>query len=234
MRRVFWTAGAAALAVVLAGVGTAGAATALPDRTVLTSSTPTDYTFTISTTSWSVVAEHPETGDYDLTLSTSGGTGLDFSGWAAGITDFVAINSHSGKRPLGSYRATVRLFSGGGPYAIQLRKNATTLTLPTPAWDGVSGPGDPDITFAVLPDTDVVALYQVRLDAGQKFWVSSTNAIGKLFLLESTSDPASWVQNRAEANSGNATVVDGCTLYSSNVSNWHGLVVVGDRSPTRD
>jgi hypothetical protein len=234
-RRRFWVvgmAGVAALAAAFAGTGSAGAATALPDKTVVNSSTPGDYTYTISTTNWSVVAEHPETGDYDMSLYTSGGTGLDFSGWGTGMTDFIAVNSHSGKQPLGSYRASVRLFSGGGPYAIQLRKNATTLTLPIPAWDGVGGLGDPDITFAVLPDTEVVALYQVHLDAGQKFWVSSTNAIGKLFLLESTSDPASWVQNRAEADSGNATVVDGCTLYSANVSNWHALVLIGDRSPT--
>jgi hypothetical protein len=228
----FWAPGVVATAVLaaaLAGTGTAVAATALPNNTVVTSSTPGDYTFTISTTSWSVVAEHPATGDYDLMLSTSGGTFLDRSDWAAGRTDFLAINSHSGKRPLGSYRSSVQLFSGDGPYAIQLRKTARVLTLPTPAWDGVSGPGDPDITFAVLPDADVVALYEIQLNAGQKFWASSTSAASKLFLLESTSDPASWVQGRAEAVT--TTVVDGCTLYTATVRNWHALVLVGDRSP---
>jgi hypothetical protein len=234
-RRVIWVAGVAvtaALGLTLASTGTATAATALPDRTVLTSSSPNDYTFSTTTRGWSVVGLQPASGvNYDLRLFTSGGTALDKSLLGNDQTDFVAINSHSSHRDLGGYRANVRLASGTGAYAVQLRKTPTIVTLPIPAWDGVAGPGDPDITFATLPDADVVALYEIKLNAGDRFWASSTTAAGRLYLVESIPDATTWIQSRAEAGTANTKVVDGCTLYTATMSNWHALVVVGDRSP---
>jgi hypothetical protein len=230
-----WAAGVAAAAVVVVAVastGTATAATALPDKTVLTSSSQTDYTFSTTTTAWSVVAlQSSSAANYDLRMFTSGGTALDKSLLGTGKTDFVAINSHSGKRALGGYKANVKLTSGSGNYAIQLRKTPKILTLPTPAWDGVSDPSDPDITFVSLNDSDVVSLYEIHLDAGQKFWVSS-NAVGRLYLLESIPDATTWIKTRAEDGNANATLIDNCTLYSSAMTNWHALVLVADRMPT--
>jgi hypothetical protein len=235
-KRGLWAAGVAAAGViglVVAGTGNALAATALPDKTVLTGSVATTYTFSTTSTAWSVVAMQPGAGaNYDLRLSKADGTALDKSALGTGKTDFVAINSHTGKQPVGDYRARVSLASGAGSFAVQLRRTPKTITLPIPAWDGVSGPSDPDITFATLADADVVNLYEIKLNAGDRFWASSTSAAGRLNLLESISDPTTWIQTRAEASTANARVVDNCTLFTASMSNSHALVVVDDRSPS--
>ena len=85
--------------------------------------------------------------DYDLDLSASG-TNLTSSVYGAGRTDFIAIDSNDARRALGSYRATVRRFSGTANFAVEQMQGRFTLTLPVPANDGVSGPGDPDIGAA--------------------------------------------------------------------------------------
>ncbi len=232
--RPIWVVGAATAGVLvaLANPSPAAAATA-PDKTVIISSAPTDYTFSINATYWSVIALQPQaTNDYDLSaLTTGGGSSLGESIWGTGSTDFLAIDSNVGRQPLASYKATVVHYSGGGSYAVQFRMGQSVTALPTPAWDGVTGPGDPDITFVSLPDADVASISDIRLAAGEKFWVSSTNAGSHLYLLESSDDRASWVQSRTEASRQNFTFVDGCTLYTAQAGGWHGLLMIGDRWP---
>jgi hypothetical protein len=132
---------------------------------------------------------------------------------------------------LGGYRANVKRTSGSGSYAIQLRRTPKIVTLPTPAWDGVKDISDPDIAFVTMNDSDVVGLFEIHLDAGQKFWVNS-NSAGRLYLVESISDSSTWIQSRAETGTANTKFINNCTLYTATVSNWHALVLVEDRFPT--
>jgi hypothetical protein len=226
-----------AVAVALANPGPAFAdAINLPDGTVASApNAPLDYTFSLGTPYWSVVALHARssTADYDLDLKTSRGTLLEGSAFDVAATDFVAVDSNSGRQPYGSYLATVTRSAGSGWYDVQLRKGKTTTTLPNPAWNGVTGPSDPDITFATLLNSHVASISDIYLSAGTKFWASSTAAGTHLYLMESSTDPGSWVQSRIEASILNTpTVVDNCTLYSAKVTGWHALLMVGDRSPT--
>jgi hypothetical protein len=233
--------GAVGLAVVVAlanpGPAFADDAGELPDGTVVHRYLmPSDYTFSLDTPYWSVVATQPTSSidDFDLDLKTSGGTYLAGSAWDAGATDFVAVDSNSGRRPYGSYLATVtRYGTTTDSNMTELRKGKTTTWLPTPAWDGVSGPSDPDITFALLLNNELVSISDIYLNTGDKFWASSTTAGSHLYLMESSTDSASWIQSRIEAGIHNApTVVDNCTLYTAKVTGWHALLVVGDKGPT--
>jgi hypothetical protein len=208
----------------------------LPDGTVAsTLYAPVDYKFSLNTAYWSVLALHPmdSDADADLELRTSGGTFLDGSAWDAGETDFVAVDSNIGRQPYGDYLATATRAAGNGWHDLQLRKGKTTTTLPNPAWDGVSGPGDPDIAFATLLDSELASISDIFLSAGDKFWASSTTAGTHLYLMESSSsNPASWAQSRIEAGIVNTpTVIDNCTLYTAKVTSWHALLMVGDRRP---
>jgi hypothetical protein len=221
-KRVVWAIGAAAVGVTvaLANPGPAFAATALADRTIITSSTaPRTYTFSLDQTYWSVVALQPRsTNDYDFTLKDGNGKVLDASAFDTGATDFVAVNNHTGKQPFGAFQAVVSYYSGSGSYAIQLRKGHTTATLPT---------------TVILTDNDVANIYDIKLNAGDKFWATSPTAGTYVYLLESTSDPATWVQSRISAGIRNSpTVVGNCTLYTANATGSHGLLVIGDRFPT--
>lgn len=212
----------------------AEASVPLPNNTVLTSSNPDRYTFRTTTGYWSVVAMFPQKGsDYDLTLNAPAPYGTSRSARGQGKTDFLAIDSNSGRVPLSGYTAKVDHYVGTGSYAIELRQGSIITTLPQPKWDGVSGASDPDLAFASLPYQHVAAIADVYLNAGEKFWASSPGAANYLFLLESTSDTATWIQSRDEATgSGNTQVVDDCTLYTAKVSGWHGLLIVGDWTPS--
>jgi hypothetical protein len=227
--------GAAVAAVVVAALalpGVAHSATTLPDATVVITAVPGDYTITTTTGYWSVVGLQPSfDNDYDLRLSDgSGASGASALG--TGYTDFVAIDSNFERRQRGSYTVSVTRWSGTGGYAVQFRDGHSLASLPRPAWDGVSGPSDPDITLATLPDQAVVTIADIYLDAGTAFWASSTSWAGHLFLLESTSDATTWIQNRGIARlGGDPVIVDGCTLYTARASGWHALVVIGDRFP---
>lgn len=223
---------AGGLLLVLALPGVASASVALPDGVVVYGTTGNDYTYTTSTPYWSVVAVQPRSGDVDMVLY-SGSTALNSSVQGTGRTDFVAVNSNPGARPLGAYHATVNPFSGSASHAVQLLQGRNVIILPVPANDGVSGAGDPDITFAVLSDDDVASVADIYLTAGQKFWAHTTSAGDSLYLLET--NPASattFTRSRTQAAGAGHAVVDGCTLYTAAYTGWHGLAVVDDRWPT--
>ena len=93
---------AVAVLLVTPGPAFADDAGELPDGNVVHRYLmPSDYTFSLNTPYWSVVATQPtsSTDDFDLDLKTSGGTPLDGSAFDAGATDFVAVDSNSGRRP---------------------------------------------------------------------------------------------------------------------------------------
>jgi hypothetical protein len=237
------TLGAAALAVVVALANPGPAFASFANAIELPADTPEpvgynlpiDFKFSLNIPYWSVVALQPQSDiDEDLDLKTPGETALDSSNWDVGATDFVAIDSNSGHRPYGSYLTTVSLYGVYlGDSWVQLRKGGNVKQLPVPAWDGVSGRSDPDITLVTLLNNELVRISDIYLNAGDKFWANSTTAGSHLYLMESSSDPASWIQSRIEAGIHNTpTVVDNCTLYTAKVSGWHALLTFGDRLPT--
>jgi len=232
-RGVAVAATAAAMVAVLPSTAYA-AVLPLPDATVVTSTVANTYTYSTSTFYWSVVAIQPSAGtDWDLQLRNAGGVIVSGSTWGSGRTDFVAVNSNSGFQPFGGFRATsIKFSSNANQYWAEQVQGRTVTTLPTPANDGVSGPSDPDLAFAVLPNQFVITVVDVWLNAGQKFWADEATAGDRLYLLES--DPANattFLRNRSQAAVANHVVVDGCTLYTASFTGWHGLVMVHDSAP---
>jgi hypothetical protein len=216
---------------VLALPGVAHAA-ALFTEVVRTGSDAT-ITFDFNTTStyWSVVGVYSDS-DYDLDLSGSGSP-LGSSAYGSARTDFIAIDSNSARRPLGAYQATVRRYSGTNPFAAEQMQGRFVTTLPTPANDGVSGPGDPDIAIVGIDTGRVVRITDIYLTAGQSFWVKKTDVDSDFFLLESDpSTPSTWVRSRGDAvSSADARVVDGCTIYTARFTGWHATVMVNNSWP---
>lgn len=230
-------AAATAMVTVLALPGVANAAP-LATETVRFGSTttappPATTTWDFSTTSryWSIVGVYSDS-DYDLDLSASG-TRLASSTYGSARTDFIAINSNDGARPLGSYRATVRRFSGTANFAVEQQQGRFVQNLPTPANDGVSGPGDPDITIVGIDSGRVIRIVDIFMTAGEAFWLKDTDPDGFAFFLESDpSSPATWVRTRSSAvSSANARVVDGCTIYTAQFSGWHAIALVNNSNP---
>jgi hypothetical protein len=212
----------------------AQADTPLPTHTVVSASGTNSYTFSTSTLYWSIVAIQPASGDVDLRLANATtAEQLGTSVLGTGTTDFVAVNSNAGARPFGGYRATTSPFSGSPAFWIEQIQGNSIITLPTPANDGVSGPSDPDITFAALFEADVVSISDIYLTAGQKFWASSATAGNYLFLLESNpADSTTFVRSRSAANANTThSTVDGCTLYTAKYTGWHALALIGDVPP---
>ncbi|WP_155375286.1 hypothetical protein [Catellatospora vulcania] len=232
-RRISVLSAAAAGLLVLAMPGVAAASVPLSNDSVTLSSTPESYNYSTTNTYWSVVAlQSPSSADFDLALS-GGGVALGTSTQGAGRTDFIAVNSNSGFRPLGRYLATVTAYSGSGTYSVQRQTGATSIVLPAITHPGSTGASDPDLAFAVLPDDDIVSIADMWLTAGQAFWASTPTAGQHLYLIRSTAGtPSTYVRNRTAAASGQSVaVVDGCTKYTPTVTGWHALVLVDDREP---
>ncbi|GAA3338495.1 hypothetical protein GCM10020358_18800 [Amorphoplanes nipponensis] len=224
---------AAVVLVVTFSAGAASASTGLGDGEVRLARTAQDYTYRTYQRHWSVVAVQPAAAaDWDLTLRDNAGTTVATSLYGAGRTDFVAVDSNAGRRPLGAYTAAVTAYTPG-LYWVQQHTGTDTITLPPVTHHGVTGAGDPDLAFAGLADHDVVSIVDIELSAGESFWATTTTAASSLFLLESDpSAPATFAQGRATAAARQHTqVLDGCTLYTAQVSGRHALVMIGDRSP---
>lgn len=213
--------------------GAASASTGLGDGEIRLARTAQDYTYRTYQRHWSVVAVQPSaTADWDLTLRDGAGTTVATSLYGAGRTDFVAVDSTTGRRPLSVYTAAVTAYTPGR-YWVQQHTGTETITLPAITHHGVTGAGDPDLAFAVLADQDVVSIADIQLSAGESFWASTPTAASSLFLLESDpADPATFAQGRAAATTRQHTqVIDGCTLYTAQRSGRHALVMIGDRAP---
>ncbi|MGC4885585.1 hypothetical protein ACLQ2W_00145 [Micromonospora sp. DT227] len=229
---------AAAVTVVILGAmlnpGTARASTGLGDGDVQIARTAQDFSYRTYNRHWSVVAVQPAaTADWDLALRDSSGTTVASSLYGVGQTDFVAVDSNIGRRPFGSYTATVTQYTPG-VYWIQQRTGADTITIPAITHHGVTGPSDPDLAFVSLADNDVVSIADIHLSAGEQFWANTTTAWSTLLLIESDlSVPTTFAQGRATATARQHTqVLDGCTLYTAQRTGWHALVMIGNRAPT--
>ncbi|MDI1465865.1 hypothetical protein QEZ54_33320 [Catellatospora sp. KI3] len=211
--------------------GVAQASVSLSDGAVAAASAPETYLYTTSNYYWSVAAVQPAVpGGTDLTLDDGTGVPLATSAMPGSRTDFVAVNSNSGFRPLGRYQAVA---TGTGSYWVQQRSGANIVTLPPITHPGSTGPSDPDLAFAVLVDHDIVSVADIWLTGGQQFWASTLSAGSHMFLVSSTSGvPGTYVRNRMAAMNGQTIAyVDGCTKYTAAVTGWHALVVIGDRAP---
>ncbi|MBB5868206.1 hypothetical protein F4553_001585 [Allocatelliglobosispora scoriae] len=232
-RRLAILAAATAGLMVLAIPGVAAASVPLSNDSTTYSTTPQSYTYSTTNTYWSVVAlQSPTTGDFDLALSGNG-VALGTSTQGTGRTDFIAVNSNSGYRPIGRYLATVTNYSGSGTYTIERSTGTNTIVLPAITHPGSSGASDPDLAFAVLADHDIVSIADMWLTAGQAFWATTPTAGQHLYLIKSTAGtPSTYVRNRVAAASGQSVaVIDGCTKYTPTVTGWHALVLVDDREP---
>jgi len=232
-RRRWLTAAAAAVLAIGSGAS-AYAGGALASGAVVPAVSAQSFTYTTTTDYWSAVAVQPTlTSDYDVTLQ-SGGSTLGTSFYGAGKTDFVAVDSNAGTRPIGAtYTAAVSQYTAGS-YWIEAQYGASVITLPAITHHGTSGAGDPDIAFISLNSNHIVSIADIYLDAGQSFWALGTNDLNELFLLEATAgSPSTYVQSRATALSNESTqVIDNCTLYTAKTTGWHALVLVANTPPT--
>ncbi|GHJ49215.1 hypothetical protein Cs7R123_65570 [Catellatospora sp. TT07R-123] len=226
-----------ALPALLAGLlvaalpGVAQAAVSLADGAVVAASAPETYLYTTGNYYWSVAAVQPAVpGGTDLTLNDGTGAILATSIMPGSRTDFTAVNSNSGFRPLGRYQAVA---TGTGSYWVQQRSGAAIVNLPPITHSGSTGPSDPDLAFATLVDHDIVSIADIWLTSGQQFWAATSGAGSHVFLLSSTAGvPGTYVRNRtAAASSQTIEYVDGCTRYTATATGWHALVVIGDRAP---
>ena len=239
MRISRWRA-ARALAALTGGVllaltlpGIASASVALPDGVVVFGGTGNDYTFATTTTYWSVIGVQPRTGDVDLVLYPVGGAALNSSTLGVARTDFVAINSNSGFRPLGELprhrQSLLRLGSARGPAAAGARRHrAAAPGLERRHW--CRGPG-----HCVRR-----ALRRGRHLGGRHVPAGRPEVLGdhhrrRQQPLPAETNPASsstFTRSRTQAGAAIHGVVDGCTLYTATYTGWHGLAVVDDRWPS--
>ena len=238
MRWARWVSavGVGAAVLVLATPQAAVAATTLTDGTIA-SHTGThsiwydEFDFETTAETWSAVAIYAPTRWRGTLLSTGSPWRVEASTGTTpyGTTQFIAIDSH--RRALGTYRLQVTRDTGPDVY-VQWRQANTEIVLPVPANDGVSGPGDPDIAFAVKNSSDVIAVYNLYLEAGEAFWVNSLPG-DSFFLLESNEhNPYTEIVTRTQAVVPGTYTVGNCTLYTANHSGMHGIVVVSNDPPT--
>lgn len=236
-RRLGWLAAALTTATVAAILvpGTAHAVVPIGDGPIIRSSVPDTYSFSGDRGAWMVVGVQPAAGtDYDLTIRKTNGPVMRTSTKGTNLTDFVGLNFNSGFVPFGPYQALVAQYSGIGTYSVQ-RRWAKTSVIPQPAYNGVTGPSDPDIFIVSLSNDQVFSVYEFWMFAGDQFWANNRDA-GNLWLLESDPNdpnaPITHYASRREADRSRHQPVDGCTLYTASYSGWQAIVVAADRTPT--
>ena len=230
----FMLPGAAALLLVAFTATPAFAGGTLANDTVYTYNTPQNFNFTTSVPYWSVVAELPAAPVDYLNLLNVGGGLLDSSESAAGDTNFVAVDSNSGTEPFQTYYPVALHYPSSGAYAVEVQDGASIVTIPTPTHQGTTGFSDPNLAFMNIESDQVVSISDIYLTAGQSFWASGDGTAGSmLYLLEANpSNSSSFIQSRAATTADqNTKVVDDCTLYTAEVTGWHGLVMVSDTWP---
>ncbi|MHA3701447.1 IPT/TIG domain-containing protein [Jatrophihabitans sp. YIM 134969] len=90
-----------------------------------------NYSATTTRNYWSAVAVRPQDGsDSDLILydDAAQSSVLASSGYTSTTTDFVAVNSNSGVRPLQTYFPRVNRFAGTGNYTVGFYQGSSTLS----------------------------------------------------------------------------------------------------------
>lgn len=191
-----------------------------------------DYHLTTTYRGWSAVAVYSNANhNVGLFQGTTGWAWLNDSGhYGAGKTEFVAINSQY--RPLSSYRAEVIQYIGNAPsYTQWIQALHDKVVLPYPANDGVTGPGDPDITFIALSSDQVVRLFTIELQAWDAFWVRDYPDNNVFFLESNPYHPTQIVNRREVASAGVLYRVGNCTLYRASRSGKHALLIVSNYEP---
>ncbi|HEY7223649.1 MAG TPA: hypothetical protein VH561_08685 [Micromonosporaceae bacterium] len=225
MRTAGVLAGAVMLLVALPG--TAGAVVSLSANTAVVTSTPDTYTFSTRLQYWSVVAVQPSAGaDFDLQVSDGAGAPLVGSYWGSGVTDFVAVNSTGGARPLGGYRAQVTHFSGTGVYDVMFWEKRVVFGVPTDPVGGVA-------TALGLQYGWPAAAYMIYLRQGQGFRVNESDYT-QVFLAGSTPGvPSTYVRSRSQlANAyviaDNVPAANGahCRVFQATSAGWYSLIIV--------
>lgn len=155
---------------------------------------PNDQNFRYETRheAWSVVAVRPPAGaDDDLTVfdDRAQTQRLEESLLGVDVTDFVAVDSNAGRRPLGDYYPRVHRVSGTGAYTVELADGGQTLV---------------DTAKRQMGAADVVAVWNSCLTAGQQVTFTVTpgdpSQDAELFVVSSTAGaPATYVRDRASA-----------------------------------
>jgi hypothetical protein len=172
----------------------------LTDGNQLTGSTPpADHNYHYDTTNayWSVIALRPPAGaDDDLTLFDDRAQQQRLNGSLLGVdvVDFVAVDSNTGRRPLGDYYPRVHRVSGTGDYTIELADAGQLLV---------------DTAKRQMTANDVVASWDACLTAGQQVTFTATpgdpSQDAELFVVSSNAaTPDSYVRNRASATTASA------------------------------
>lgn len=173
----------------------------LTDGAEVTPTTPpNDQNFRYDTRheAWSVVAVRPPAGaDDDVTLfdDRAQTQRLEESLLGVDVTDFVAVDSTAGRRPLGDYYPRMHRVSGTGAYTIELADSGQTLV---------------DTAKRQMGTGDVAAVWNSCLTAGQQVTFTVTpgdpSQDAELFVVSSTAGaPATYVRDRASAATAAAT-----------------------------
>lgn len=226
-RRLGLTATVFSVVAVLMAPQAAFAAT-LTDGVIVRPKSTATFDFATSRTSWSAVAVYSP-DQWNLSLYTGSGGWLASSTYPVGMTDFIAVNSD--QLSPAPYRARATRVTGFGPY-LQWRQATEKVVLPTPANDGVAGPGDPDLAYVALRSNEVVSVAYTWLAHGEAFWVNSLPNERFFFLETDPGNAGTAILSRDEAVRVPGMYVAGnCTLYRANHSGWHGLLLISDRAP---
>lgn len=233
--RRFLPSVAAALVLVTVSATTASASGAnLASGTTYFETAARIYGYTTSYDYWSVIADFPEQQvPFELTLS--GADGLQAQDEYFGGTQFIAVDSNAGYAPPQGY--TARAFSSDGPsqaYAIEASYGTKELTIPTPTHHGTTGPGDPDLADFELPNNEAVAVTDIYVTAGEKFWVEGPDEYDALYFIDpNPANPATFVAVNREgaAELQEAQTIDNCTLYTATYTGYAGLVATTNTYP---
>ncbi|SDO58081.1 hypothetical protein [Lentzea jiangxiensis] len=186
----------------------------------------TSHNFSYNTVnnSWSVVALRPPAGaDYNLRVyDDKAQTIQKGSSVVAGVTDFVAVNSNTGKTPLGDFYPKVSVASGtGGNYALELAQGSTLLHVASSQ-------------SVAMTSSKVVAVRDTMLTAGVpvtiKVTPGSASQDAELFIVGSVDGSSStYVRSRATASAGATAGGPGAVetiTFTPAVSGWHGVVLI--------
>jgi hypothetical protein len=186
----------------------------------------TSHNFSYNTVnnSWSVVALRPSAGsDYDLRLfDDKAQTIQKGSSVQRGAVDFVAVNSNTGRTPLGDFYPRVNAPSGpGGDYALELAQGSTLLHASSSQSIAMSG-------------SKVVAVRDTNLTAGVpvtiKVTPGSSSQDAELFIVGSVEGTTStYTRSRASASASATTGGPGAVetiTFTPTTSGWHGVVLI--------
>ncbi|HUQ56494.1 hypothetical protein [Lentzea sp.] len=183
-----------------------------------------NFSYNTTNNAWSVVALRPASGsDYDLRVYDDKAQSVQKgSSVIRGAVDFVAVNSNTGKTPLGDFYPRVTAPSGpGGTYALEFAQSSTLL--------------QPAGSLSVaMTSSRVVAVRDTMLTAGVPVTIrvtpGSSSQDAELFVVGSVDGSSStYVRSRvtatASATAGGPGAVETIT-FTPATSGWHGVVLV--------